>query len=120
METNLDVCREILYLGDTMKEGLDHLVNRMGEGHLEDTRYLFDDILSAFQSINNALDTNYTEGTEITAASDCLQLAFDKMNQSYEDDKLDRCRMDMQFILYPAFTNWMQEVDKCLRPLIQS
>lgn len=103
-----------------MEEGLAHLVNRMGEGHLEDTRFLYEDILNAFRSISMAMEMDLAEQNQIPVVSERLQLAFDKMNQSYEDNKLDTCRMDMQFVLFPAFKDWIQEIDRCLRPLIQS
>ena len=120
MESKISVCREILSLGGTMEEGLAHLVNRMGEGHLEDTRFLYEDILNAFRSINMALEMDFAEQNKIPVVSERLQLAFDKINQSYTDNKLNSCRMDMQFILYPAFKDWMQEINRCLRPIIQS
>ena len=120
MESKINVCREILSLGGTMEEGLDHLANRMGEGHLEDTRFLFADIQDAFRSISMALEMDFAVENEIPVFSERLQLAFDKMNRSYEDNKLDSGRMDMQFVLYPAFKEWMQEINRCLRPLIQS
>ncbi len=122
MENQISLCREIIIMGGTMEEALNHLVGRMGEGHFEDTRYLFDDIMEAFRSINAALETVSIQWEETKAGelSDRLQMSIDKMNQSYEDNKLDQGRIDMQFILMPAFKAWIQEIDKCLSPLIQS
>lgn len=120
MESKINVCREILCLGGTMEEGLDHLVTRMGEGHWEDTSFLFADIQDAFRSISMALEMDFAVENEIPVFSERLQLAFDKMNQSYADNRLDSGRIDMQFILYPAFKDWMKEINKCLQPIIQS
>lgn len=121
MESQINLCREILNIGTTMEEGLNHLVSRMGEGHFEDTRYLFDDIGDAFRSINAALNTvTIQEGNAIEEMSDRLQTSFEKMNQSYEIDNLSQGRMDMQFVVVPAFKIWIQEIDRCLSPLVQS
>lgn len=122
MENQISMCREIIIMGGTMEEGLNHLVRRMGEGHFEDTRYLFDDIMEAFRAINAALETVSIqwEETKVGELSDRLQMSIDKMNQFYEDNKLDQGRIDMKFVLMPAFSVWIQEIDKCLSPLIQS
>lgn len=118
MNNMFGLANEIISLAKTIEEGLEHLHKRMGELHFEDTRYLFDDIVDAYKSILVTLE-NRADGTDnfngILQKSDHLQAAFEKMNQSYEENKLNEARMDMQFILLPAFQAWLEELEKHLR-----
>lgn len=118
MDNIFGLASEVLSLARTIEEGLEHLNKRMGELHFEDTRYLFQDIAEAYRSILATLENrpkSIADTAEILEKSTRLQLAFEKMNQSYEDNKLDEARMDLQFILLPAFRGWMQELENYLR-----
>ncbi len=121
MDNIYEISTEIMALAATIEEGLGHLNKRMGELHFEDTRYLFNDIVEAYLSIMNALEglMEKLAPNELVEKSGQLQVAMEKMNHSYEANKVDEARMDMQFILFPAFKAWMGEMEKCIRPLAQ-
>jgi len=110
----------ILDLSNTIQEGLDHLNKRMAELPLEDTRYLFADIADAYQSIVSALEFSRADTKadySFLNQFGKLPVAFAKMNQSYDENKLDEARMDMQFILLPAFKEWREELERYLTVL---
>ena len=51
MEYMYEVAGQIIELSQTIKEGLIHINEKMDEGQLKETLYLFEDVLEAFSSI---------------------------------------------------------------------
>jgi hypothetical protein len=111
---------EVFDLADTIGEGLQHLEKRMGEGHFEDTGYLFEDIKEAFKTISRAIEPDVSEQMTLGELSEKFSTALDNMNANYDHSKLDLARMDLQFVLLPAYKGWQSELQKCFRHLIES
>ncbi len=122
MDNIYAITTEILDLIITIEEGLEHLNKRMGELHFEDTRYLFQDILEAYLSIMTAMEglMDNLNTDAVLEKSKQLHNAMEQMNQSYEVNKMDKARMDMQFVLVPTFKQWKSAMESCLRPLAQA
>ena len=114
------IIKEIFDLSDTIQEGLQYLEKRMGEGHFEDTDYLFDDIKEAFKSISRAIEPVIAEQKILGELTEKFSLALEKMSTNYENPKLEIARMDLQFVLFPAYKGWQAEVQKCFAHLIES
>lgn len=122
MENLITLSRDMVELSNTIKEGLDHLDKRLAEGHLEDSYYLFQDIVQAFYSVTRAMESMQAnvEIAGVVKATDSLLSAFEKLSTSYEDQKLNQARMDLQLILTPAFSAWSSELHRCLQPIMES
>lgn len=122
MESLITLSRDMVELSNTIKEGLEHLDKRLAEGHLEDSYYLFQDIVQAFYSVTRAMESMQAnvEIAGVVQATDSLLSAFEKLSTSYEDQKLNQARMDLQLILSPAFSNWSSELHRCLQPIMES
>jgi nicotinamide riboside kinase len=122
MESLITLSRDMVELSNTIKEGLDHLDKRLADGHLEDSYYLFQDIIQAFYSVTRAMESiqSSIEIETVVRATDKLLNAFEKLSISYEDQKLNQARMDLQLILSPAFSAWSNELHRCLQPIMES
>ncbi|MDD3365459.1 MAG: hypothetical protein PHZ03_10795 [Syntrophomonas sp.] len=124
MKNIVEVSTDILQLSLTIQEGFQHLVGRMGEGHFEDTYYLFQDIVRAFSSIYDAVRplslVSPLGESQIAELTEKLINAFDDMNKAYENNELDKAQQDLQVVLFPAFESWRGELERCLHPLVDS
>ena len=121
MSDQITIAREVLELVDTIRDGLEHLEKRMAEGHFEDTEYLFTDILTAATAIFRASQPFITENDQeiMDRLKEKLLMALDGMSANYEQKKLSVARMDLQFVLIPAYQVWQAEIHKCLSPWLE-
>lgn len=120
MSERQTIIKEIFDLSDTVREGLQHIEKRLGEGHFEDTAYLFEDIKEAFVSIAQAIEPLFVKEKLLEKLTEKMSVALEEMNNSYENGKLDQARMNLQFVLFPAYNSWQSELQKCLNNIIES
>ncbi|MEN6461775.1 MAG: hypothetical protein ABFC94_10440 [Syntrophomonas sp.] len=113
---NNEVTSGIVDLLSTILEGLEHIRNRLREGHLADTMYLFEDITRAFYSINNSLEPIISELPEnqLLSLTDQLINIMEDMTTAYKQDDIEKSKADMQFLLLPGFKKWKIELERCL------
>lgn len=116
------IAREVMELSETIRAGFEHLQNRMAEGHFEDTEYLFVDILAAFNAIFRSSEQFISESDQelMERLKEKLLTALEGMGVNYEQKKLDVARMDLQFVLIPAYQVWQTELHKYLSPWLES
>lgn len=122
MSDQITIAREVLDLAATIQQGLEHLEKRMSEGHFEDNEYLFTDIGVAFTAICSASESLITENEqELTdRLKEKLLIALEDMRSNYEQKVFSAMRMDLQFVLVPAYQAWHAEIHKCLSPWLES
>lgn len=120
MSDQQSIITGMFHLLDTIKEGLQHIEKRLGEGHFEDTAYLFEDIKEAFSSIFKTIEPVIPEHKMLGELTDKLLIGLEAMNSSYENKKLDQARIDLQFMLFPAYRSWQEEMQKCFGNLVES
>lgn len=122
MSDRITIAREVLDLSATIQHGFEHLEKRMAEGHFEDTEYLFADIRAAFTAICSASEQFITENDQelMDRLQEKLLIALKDMSSNYEEKKFSATRMDLQFVLVPAYQVWHAEIHKCLTPWLES
>lgn len=122
MSDQVTIARDIMELTDTIQAGLEHLGTRMAEGYLEDTEYLFADILTAIGSIFNAIAPFIADADQklMEELKEKLLTALEGMCAYYENKNLELAKKNLQFVLNPTFQIWHAEMKKCLRPWLES
>ena len=122
---NVDaITTQMLQLSETIQEGIEHLLSMMDEGHFEDNYYLFQDMVSAFSAIYEAMTSldmlPLFKESQITDLSLKLIVSLNGINDSYEKHEQDKVKVDMQMVLLPALSRWKEEFERCLHPLVDS
>lgn len=122
MSDQITIARDIIELSHTIQAGLEHLKNRMAEGHLQDTEYLFADILAALGSVFQAFEPFIAEPDRelMDKLKDKLLMALEGLCANYEHSLLDMAKKNLEFVLMPAFQVWKSEMQKCLGPWLES
>ncbi len=116
MPDSYEMVADILDLSDSVIQAMEHLQARLLEGHLEDSVYLLEDLKDAVTSIQNAtellmpqLDDNRIE--DFTAE---LSRMVEEMSSTYEQRRLEKAKIDMQWVLIPVAKKWRDELGRCL------
>lgn len=124
MENIVAITTQILQLSETIQEGIEHLLSRMDEGYFEDNYYLFQDMVSAFSAIYEAVKSIAMlpplKESQIMDLSVKLFGSLNGINDSYENHEQDKAKLDMQMVLLPALSRWKEELERFLHPLVDS
>ncbi|KAB8139474.1 hypothetical protein F9U64_00115 [Gracilibacillus oryzae] len=120
MEKQLDVMKNVLGLSETVLEGVLHIQSALKERQMEETMYLFEDIIHAFATIENAineLDDEYVS-EEVTNHMKKVQKGLEAAVQQYEVEISGRLQEVLQFNLVPATKNWKIALENQFNPLV--
>lgn len=107
---------DILDLSDSVIQAMEHLHTRLGEGHLEDSSYLLEDLKDAVTSIQNATELLMPElgDNNINDLTMELQGAVEDMTATYEQRRIEKAKVDMQWVMLPLAKKWRDELGRCL------
>lgn len=122
MEKYIDVMKQAVELSGTMLEGLQHIQKLLGEGKFEETMYLFEDVISAFSTIDLSIVPviEILDNHVINERSKKINRALEHVVSCYEVKSHIRVQEAMQFTLVPEVKKWKEELDKAFQPYIVS
>lgn len=107
---------DILDLSDSVIQAMEHLQARLAEGHLEDSSYLLEDLKDAVISIQNATELlmPHLGDNQINNITTELQHMVEEMGSTYEQRRVEKAKVDMQWVLIPLARKWRDELGRCL------
>ncbi|MGE5391341.1 MAG: hypothetical protein ACM3PE_09795 [Deltaproteobacteria bacterium] len=107
---------DILDLSDSVIQAMEHLQVRLTEGHLEDSSYLLEDLKDAVTSIQNATELLMPHLGEnmINDLTLELQGVVEEMTATYEQRRIEKAKVDMQWLMLPLAKKWRDELGRCL------
>ncbi len=116
MADSVEIVNDILELTDTVIEALDHLNKRLLEGHLEESRYLLEDVKDAIASIQNAAELfiPHLGDNQVISLTEEFNEKMEEMTATYEMKQLEKAKVDMQWIVMPLAAKWREELSRCL------
>lgn len=108
MERYIPVMEQSLNLMETVMEGLHHIYHKLNEGKLEQTFFLFGDVIMAIQTIQSSLGpmqeiVDFEHDDQLYAR---IQTALDHAVQGYENRNSGQVLEVLQFALIPAIKKW--------------
>ncbi|UII55611.1 hypothetical protein LS684_18595 [Cytobacillus spongiae] len=122
MEKHIEVMKMSLELSETIVEGLQHIQKLLNEGKHEQTVFLFEDVLTAYESIGRTTkqvvkDLNQelilARQTEFGKSAELVVTAFEEKNYAKVQEIL-------QFNFVPKFKKLKEELEKAFNPYLVS
>ncbi|ABI67583.1 hypothetical protein [Syntrophomonas wolfei] len=122
MEYMYEVAGQIIELSQTIKEGLIHINEKMDEGQLKETLYLFEDVLEAFSSIEIPIQPVLQADNmdELQGATAELKKSLEMLAQAFEANDLEKARAEISQSLIPAYSRWQSELEQSLKAYRES
>jgi uncharacterized protein YicC (UPF0701 family) len=118
----INVIEHILALLDTMEEGFQQALGNLSELRYEEAQILFQDIIEAVISIDDAIAPMQSElpdnNIESLAAALKSEISSLLSNNSQGIEKALESKLTQ--VVVPAFINWKLEIEKLLRPYVAS
>lgn len=107
---------DILDLSDSVIQAMEHLHERLIDGHLEDSSYLLEDLEDAVISIQNATELLMPQliDNQINEFTIQLQGLVKDMTLTYQQKMIEKAKLDMQWQLIPLACKWRDELGRCL------
>ncbi|MEQ8175991.1 MAG: hypothetical protein ABRQ26_13105 [Syntrophomonadaceae bacterium] len=117
MENNFEVIVQSLNLSCTVAEGLEHIKSKFEEGYYEDALLLFQDVVHAVMSIENAIAPFILKlpPNQLAFLKNEVQDALEIMMTAYEGGVWNTVNETMEQSLLPAYYRWKEELERCLR-----
>lgn len=122
MEYMYEVAGQIIELSQTIKEGLIHINEKMDEGQLKETLYLFEDVLEAFSSIEIPIQPVLQADNmdELQGATAELKKSLEMLAQAFEANDLEKARAEISQSLIPSYSRWQSELEQSLKAFRES
>lgn len=116
------VLNHVLGLLPTMAEGMDYTRDKLQEGKPEECIAMLGDLIEAFEGVEESILPllNKLEAPNYMKKHDRLKESFVEMVEEYESRQGAEAHKLMEDSLYPAFSDWKEELEKSLRPLVAS
>lgn len=107
---------DILDLSDSVIQAMEHLQERLIDGHLEDSSYLLEDLKDAVISIQNATELlmPHLGDNQINEFTIQLKGLVKDMTLTYQQRMIEKAKLDMQWQLIPLACKWRDELGRCL------
>ncbi|WNF36576.1 hypothetical protein RJD24_19475 [Bacillaceae bacterium IKA-2] len=122
MEKYIDVMKQSVELSETTLEGLQHIQKLLTEGKFEETMSMFEDIVSAFSTMQQSLTpvTEKLENHQIESTSNKVQDALELVVSAYEAKSHGKVQEIIQFTLTPQMKKWKEELEEAFQTYIVS
>lgn len=113
MENCCELFRQSVELCETMLEGLGHVLKRLDEGALDDTRNLLSDMIDGFLSVERALQAVTAELPEnnIARLGENVEVNFERLVESYKNNDVNDAVIVMKQNVIPGFIQWKKELE---------
>jgi len=107
---------DILDLSDSVIQAMEHLQTRLIEDKLEGSSYLLEDLKDAVISIQNATELLMPQlgDNQIIDFTIKLQDLVEDMTLTYQQKRIEKAKIDMQWQLIPLACKWRDELGRCL------
>ncbi|MDD3024368.1 MAG: hypothetical protein PHE26_10780 [Syntrophomonadaceae bacterium] len=120
MDHLYEIAGDIINLSSTVLEGLNHMKQRMEEGQLNETLFLFEDVLEALLSIENSIQP-LTENKEgLDAAVVALKQSLEMLARAYEEKNLGKALAELSDNLIPVVEKLRSELETALKTYKES
>lgn len=115
MDNCFEIIRQSLELSSTVGEGLQHLRISFEKGCCEDTLTLFQDVIHAFISIQQAVEPFATKlpPNQLTLLTDEINNALEYIVSAYEKSSWIILTEILENKLIPAHCRWERELEHC-------
>ncbi|WP_240374119.1 hypothetical protein [Bacillus piscicola] len=122
MEKYIDVMKQSVELSHTMIEGLQHMQTLFGQGKMEDTVFLFEDIVAAFSSVEEAVAPVAPDmpQSDLETKLQQVQRALEVTVTAYEKKQYGKVQEIIQFTVLPKCKELHQELETAFQPYILS
>ncbi|SFE52152.1 hypothetical protein [Alteribacillus iranensis] len=122
MEKHIHVMKQSVELTDTMIEGLQHIQSLFSEGKMESTMFLFEDIVTAFSSVEGAIQPVMEELSQQDLDNHLQRVrnALEVTVTAYERKQYGKVQEIIQFTLLPQTTSLQQNLETAFQPYILS
>lgn len=113
-DTKIDMMKQTLQLAETMEESLQYIQKQLNNVTLEETMYLFEDMISGFSVIERLLSTTLEEhNTEtLQTKSEQLQNGLNVAVTYYEQKNQGKLQEVFQFNVIPNMKRFKQALDE--------
>lgn len=122
MDKYIDVMKQSLTLTGTIIEGLQHIQKELGEGKLQETVFLFEDVVAGFLAVENSL-MPVKEELEMKSVEDkltSLKNTLELVVTAYEAKDQAKVQELMQFTIVPQFKELKEELEETFQPYVTS
>ncbi|HWP95348.1 MAG TPA: hypothetical protein VN426_00710 [Syntrophomonadaceae bacterium] len=122
MDNIFDVIQKALELSATILEGMEHIHSKFNAGHYEDVLPLFQDVIQALISIQEAIQPMSIQlpVERLECLADALRVSLDQIALAYEQSNWGLASESMQNQLLPGYLTWKEELARCLGSYIAS
>lgn len=122
MEKYKEVIERILQLLETMEEGYIYIKNQLEKLYYEEGIIVLNDAMDAVNSIENALYPIKAELPEknLDAYTEAIKHSMDNAINSYEQGKEVYLTEQIEKEILPSFLAWKEELERVLRPYVNS
>lgn len=122
MEKYYEVIERILQLLETIEEGYIYIKEQLEKLHYEEGFIVLKDAMEAIESIENALQPikDILPENSLDAFSAAIKNNMNKAINSYERGKEVYLAEQIEEEIYPTFMTWKKEVERILRPYVNS
>ncbi|MBM7096854.1 hypothetical protein JSY36_14050 [Bacillus sp. H-16] len=122
MDKYIDVMKQSVTLTGTIIEGLQHIQKELGEGKLQDTVFLFEDVVAGFLAVENSL-MPVKEELEMKSVEEnltSLKNSLELVVTAYEAKDIAKVQELMQFTLVPQVKKLKEELEDMFQPYVTS
>ena len=122
MEKYIEVMKQSLDLSGTILEGLQHIQKLLGEGKIDETMALFEDVISAFAVVERSIEPVKEElhDHELEDKVKSVKGALEHVVSAYEVKNHGKVQEVMQFTFVPQFKKLKDELERAFRPYLIS
>lgn len=122
MEKHIEVMKQSLELSETLLEGLQHIQKLLNEGKSEQTIFLFEDTLVAYETIARTVESvvNELNNESIPAQQAVFSQAADLVVTAYEERNYAKVQEVLQFTLVPRFKKLKEQLEEVFKPYVIS
>jgi|GEM_PF-3121269 len=116
------VLNRVLDLLPMLQQNMDYSWEKLLEGKPEESIGMLGDLIEAFEGVEESIlpMLNKLEAPDYMKKHDRLKNSFVDMVEEYENNQRAEAHKLMEDSLYPAFSDWKEELEENLRPLVAS
>lgn len=122
MSKLFETANDVINLSNTMLEGLQHIAQRMEEGQLKETLFLFEDVMEGFASIQTSIGLllEPDRQAELEYSSRGLRDSMERLARAYEEGSQEKARLEVQSSLLAAYYKWQDQLQSSLKQYLES
>lgn len=122
VNNHIEIARQSLELCTTIEEGLEHISGRFDSGFYEDAFVLYQDVVQAFFTIQQAIAplSDQLSANNLASLAQSVQDSMSQIVSAYEQKNWNMARDTLQNHLLPAWIEWKQELESIFKSYVAS